>query len=1021
MAFREPETLDFTAQDIFVLTGPTGSGKSSILDAMSFALYGETPRMGSRDLKKLIYQDVENPAQKARVVFAFRHQGRDYRITRQVTAQQHRVELDSRDDETQDWQPDVTGSVSEIKKLIPELLGLNFHAFRRVLVLPQGGFDQFLKQDNASDRRAMLMNLAQLGVYEKMQQAADVQRRAGADRLAHLKGELQGIGAVSAAELLQQEEQLESVEAQSRLDQESFQAADERLKAAEQLWEALQQEAELLTDREKHRIAASQMQALAQRVQVGEQLLAFQPQLNYLEKSLQKQKHLETVQAGLQKDQALLTGQFEALDAVKATLQSQAELQPQWQAERELLQGLSPVLERHAGLQAQLKDLHETAQQLQQEQRQAQQQRDQAQEAQQQIQEQLQSLEQALGQCEVSADDLTRLAEWGHQLNTLETHLQPALDKANTAFQAWKQQTQSLKEALDTQAKVLAHSQEQREQCRQTLLQVQEQREQLRQQGLALDLRRHLHQGQACPVCEQTVSVVPELPQGEVSGELAALQARFVQAETRLQQAEQAEQKAFQQWSQAQSQWQTHQGQATAVREERHQAYEAAKALTLELRALLQVETLPSLASVREQYREQKKRLRQRESLEAQYRTQEQAAQAQALQVATAETTRVEKEAALTRVAVQIEQGEQRLETVAERLVEVLGPADTAGDYDTRCQARLKALHEQLTDFEQQQAELKEREQALQQQQLVQQERRDSNQAQREQLSEEITQTRQDLMAVCERLGYPDLKALREDMPDPSQLKAWQTQLQEHRSQEMVLEQALQRIQQHIAGRTLSVETLTQWRQHHQQLQEDLRERRTEAAMLRKDIAYARAQQDRSSRLQTELDQVSAQHALYERIYHDLSSRHLPDFLAKRILERVMTEGSQELEQLSSGRYRFELDENEELVVLDAWNAQEPRSVKTLSGGESFLASLALALALNRYLSQGIQLDSLFIDEGFGTLDAESLEMAASVVEKLQLSGKCVGIITHIPELAERFEARIEVIKSETGARLHLA
>ncbi len=1020
MAFREPETLDFTAQDIFVLTGPTGSGKSSILDAMSFALYGETPRMGSRDLKKLIYQDVENPAQKARVVFAFRHQGRDYRITRQVTPQQHRVELDSRADDTQDWQPDVTGSVSEIKKLIPELLGLNFHAFRRVLVLPQGGFDQFLKQDNASDRRAMLMNLAQLGVYEKMQQAADAQRRAGADRLAHLKGELQGIGAVSVAELVQQEEQLESVEAQSRLDQESFQAADERLKAAEQLWEALQQEAELLTDREKHRIAASQMQTLAQKVQVGEQLLAFQPQLNYLEKSLQKQRHLETVQASLHKDQELLTAQFQALEAVKVTLQAQAALQPQWQVEREQLQGLSPVLERYAGLQAQLKDLHDTAQQHQQEQAQARQQRDLAQRAQEELQSQLQSLEQSLRQWQVSAEDLTRLAEWGHQLNTLETHLQPALARAKAAFQAWKQQTQVLQRDLDIQAQALEACQGQREQCRQELLQLQTERELLRQQGLALDLRRHLHAGQPCPVCEHTVSEVPTLPQAETADTLAAIQSRCLQAETRLQGAEQAEQSAFQQWSQAQSQWQTHQTQATVLRDERNQAYEAAKALTLELRALLQVETLPSLASVRAQYSEQKKRLRQREKLEAQYRAQEQAAQAQALQVATAEATRVEKEAALARVTLQIEQAEQRLQGVSEQLAAVLGAADSAEDYEHRCQQRLKTLQKQLADYETQQAELKEREQALQQQQLVQQERRESNQLQLTQLTEEIAQARQDLMAVCERLGYQDLKALREDMPDPSQLKAWQTQLQEHRSQEMALEQALARIQQQIAGRTLDTETLAQWRQHHQQLQEDLRERRTEAALLRKAIEHARAQQARSSRLQEELEHVSAQHALYERIYHDLSSRHLPDFLAKRILERVMTEGSQELEQLSSGRYRFELDEQEELVVLDAWNAQEPRSVKTLSGGESFLASLALALALNRYLSQGIQLDSLFIDEGFGTLDAESLEMAASVVEKLQLSGKCVGIITHIPELAERFEARIEVIKSDTGARLKM-
>lgn len=1024
MAFRESETLDFTAQDIFVLTGPTGSGKSSILDAMSFALYGETPRMGSRDLKKLIYQDVENPAQKARVVFAFRHHGRDYRITRQISAQQHRVELDSREETSQDWEPYITGSVSEIKKLIPELLGLNFHAFRRVLLLPQGGFDQFLKQDNASDRRAMLMNLAQLGVYEKMQQAADVKRRAGADRLAHIKGELQGIGAVSAAELFALETHLESIEAQSRLDQESFEIADQQLKEAEQLWEALGREATLLSARERHRIADAEMQQLAQQVQRGEQLLVLHPQLNYLEKSLQKQQHLEKLHHSLCKDQALLNTQTQALEAVKSTLALQAAEQPEWQAELEALQALSPVLERYASLQGQGQELLAQQALHQQAKTQAQHKRDTAMHARQQMLQDLEQLEQELERFEVSTEDLTRLAEWGHQLSTLETHLQPALAQAKDAFQTWKQQARTLKERLDTAAEALTAAQNRRAGCRQALQQAQDELEQARQQSLALDLRRHLHTGQACPVCTQEVQHVPAASIEDLSPTaLASVRQQLQRAESVLQEAETAEQAAFQAWSQAQSQWQAHEAQAGPVKAQRSQAYEAAKALTLSLREQLGVDTLPSLSSIRAQYSEQKKRLRQREHLIQAHRTQTQESQELALQVATAEATLHEKAEALTQLATQMTQNQQRLQETRERLTAVLGDnaAEAEGDYARLCQQRLRAVQKRLADYTQQQEDLREREQALQKQVLIHRERDESNQQQMEQLAEEIEQARTALMAACERLGYTQLKALREAMPEPGQLQSWQAQLQEHRSQEIALDQELLRVQEQVAGRTLDEAQLLQWRQNHQQLQEDVRERRTEAAVLRKDIQQARAQQARSQTLQQELDHLSAEQALYERIYHDLSSRHLPDFLAKRILERVMAEGSQELETLSNGRYRFELDENEELVVLDAWNAQEPRSVKTLSGGESFLASLALALALNRYLSQGIQLDSLFIDEGFGTLDAESLEMAASVVEKLQLSGKCVGIITHIPELAERFETRIEVVKSDTGARLQLS
>ena len=268
------------------------------------------------------------------------------------------------------------------------------------------------------------------------------------------------------------------------------------------------------------------------------------------------------------------------------------------------------------------------------------------------------------------------------------------------------------------------------------------------------------------------------------------------------------------------------------------------------------------------------------------------------------------------------------------------------------------------------------------------------------------------------KLGYNDYKELRSAAPEPEAIVRWRTEINEHTASGIALRKDLDKVQGFIANRHLTEDALLQYRTQHSQLKEDMDYRRTETAVLREKIMLARDRQQRAKKLNEELNHVQSQFALYERIHHDLSSRHLPDFLAKRILERVMQEGSEELSILSNGRYSFELDAKEELVILDAWNAMEPRSVKTLSGGESFLASLSLALALNKYLSNGIQLDSLFIDEGFGTLDAESLELAASVVEKLQLSGKCVGVITHIAELAERFEARIEVIKSETGAKL---
>ena len=106
-----------------------------------------------------------------------------------------------------------------------------------------------------------------------------------------------------------------------------------------------------------------------------------------------------------------------------------------------------------------------------------------------------------------------------------------------------------------------------------------------------------------------------------------------------------------------------------------------------------------------------------------------------------------------------------------------------------------------------------------------------------------------------------------------------------------------------------------------------------------------------------------------------------------------------------------------ELGVLDHFNGSE-RSVNTLSGGESFKASLALALGLADLIqaqSGGIQLDTMFVDEGFGSLDEESLRMAMNTLAGLSDGRRLVGIISHVAELKERIEKQIVVTKSRDG------
>ncbi|HEY2638664.1 MAG TPA: SMC family ATPase [Streptosporangiaceae bacterium] len=146
-------------------------------------------------------------------------------------------------------------------------------------------------------------------------------------------------------------------------------------------------------------------------------------------------------------------------------------------------------------------------------------------------------------------------------------------------------------------------------------------------------------------------------------------------------------------------------------------------------------------------------------------------------------------------------------------------------------------------------------------------------------------------------------------------------------------------------------------------------------------------------------------------------------WLCSEALDSLVREASGTLMQLSGGQYELDRDDRNELVVIDYADAGTRRPVNTLSGGETFQASLALALALSRQvigLSSGMrELNSMFLDEGFGTLDPDTLETVASTLEKLAAdSDRMVGVITHVTELAERVPVRFVVSRTGTTSTL---
>ncbi|MPY95923.1 MAG: SMC family ATPase, partial [Acidimicrobiia bacterium] len=177
----------------------------------------------------------------------------------------------------------------------------------------------------------------------------------------------------------------------------------------------------------------------------------------------------------------------------------------------------------------------------------------------------------------------------------------------------------------------------------------------------------------------------------------------------------------------------------------------------------------------------------------------------------------------------------------------------------------------------------------------------------------------------------------------------------------------------------------------------------------------------RAERARAEHEAAAAEEAVARELALHLRADRFQRWLLGEAFERLVAAATVILHELSGGAYSLGLDARRDFAVVDHHNADTVRGVRTLSGGETFLASLALALALADQvvdLAAGgsARLESLFLDEGFGTLDPETLDVVAAAIEELGSRGRMVGVVSHVRDLAERLPVRYEVAKGPTTA-----
>ncbi|WP_367389464.1 AAA family ATPase [Lewinella sp. LCG006] len=278
------------------------------------------------------------------------------------------------------------------------------------------------------------------------------------------------------------------------------------------------------------------------------------------------------------------------------------------------------------------------------------------------------------------------------------------------------------------------------------------------------------------------------------------------------------------------------------------------------------------------------------------------------------------------------------------------------------------------------------------------------------------------LMLAVKNLGYSDLELAQKDLLSVEEEQALQAQQQ-------ALQQKLAETSRALKEATKEEEKFRP-EANEAKAQEEKYEQLQTAKTLQEQALRALGQLEqqhqqqlaREAQFKELLEKIEDQRQNFNRwaqlneVIGQKDGKKFRSFAQGLTLQRLVVLANQHLERLN-GRYLISKKPQAdlELEIIDTFQADNRRSMFTLSGGESFLISLALALGLSDLAGRHAQIQSLFIDEGFGTLDEHSLDLAISTLENLQSSGKTIGIISHVKALKERIGVQIQLQKQSNG------
>lgn len=980
-------------RNFFLIYGPTGAGKTTILDAICYSLYNTTS--GNSRSGAHMRSEYASPEEPTSVSFSFIIGTKRYRVERSPEQQVAKkrgtglrkapatAALYEIDDDGADVRVIATKNVTAY---VEELLGFQAEQFRQVVLLPQGDFRRLLLA-NSSERQQIMQILFHTQRYAKLQDLAKEKHDAVQEQYSSLNERislcLQGIGADSEERLLQLEQTLQQQQAQAAASAQAAaadrDACQQAVQAAQVLyshWQALKASCQQAAQLEQKRETYEQKRVYIQKLRQAQVLAEPCRRLDEV------QEHGTVVGKNASQAEAQAEQLRQRLTAAAAEERALQEQLPRRQAEREqvvVLQGWAEKAQHYTAVcqaAAQAKAAAEKA-------------------------------ASALNQAAQQRDELQKQLDASRRVLENQPALAAALEQAKARLAAVQERLRQEQHLENIQQAV--HQAE--SECRKARTVWQAAEEKARQDRVRYDavqfmflqnqsalLASDLEDGQPCPVCGSVAHpklAVPaeKMPRKEdveqcqqqaQSSDRARQEAEIAvkQAETRIGAKKQEYEGLRQQYPEDGSvqQWQERSDQAEK------------KAAVLG-KQLAQAEELRRRAAG---WEEAKAALTAREES---LRRQSDQARLQAAQ----------KQAEQTQIEADLPENYRKPGRAAAEMAKL---QQSLKEYD----GKTESLRRQLGDMEKEEARWSEQAKLLQAQ---------------------VAALRDEYTALCESVKVQIGQSALTSVKECRQLQPFISTLDAEQAAVDAYDRDVQQVQGRIAQEEQAVGS--QAEPQMDMYTKTLAEKNEQCRKLSEAAAHAALQVQQA---QTARKQIAGWHArqeelteqyktvgaLYELIAGKQTGINFERYVLGALLDEVLHAANIRLDEMSRRRYALQRSQSWDdkrvrqigldIEVFDNYTGYA-RPANTLSGGETFLASLALALGLADVVqaySGGIHLDTMFIDEGFGTLDGETLDFALKALLELKQSGRLLGIISHVPELRDRIDTRLAIRKTDRGS-----